>query len=749
MHVSEARAFLVRGTVQGVGFRPFVVRLAETHRLAGWVLNDGGGVQIHVEGDPSAIDAFATGLQTDAPPAAQVVEIHAARTVWTGLDRFVIRESERRGAPTARISPDLPVCDACVEEMLDPAARRFLYPYINCTNCGPRFSLVLALPYDRQRTTMASWALCSTCEAEYHDVRDRRFHAEPIACPACGPQYWLLEGEARLEGCDAVTRAAQLLQTGAIVAIKGVGGYHLCCDAAQSETVRALRDRKYRKSKPFALMARDIATARSLVVAQPQAEVLLTSAARPIVLMPARIALPAVALNHCELGVMLPYAPLHHLLFRAGAPPVLVMTSGNRSSEPIAYEDEDALTRLAGIADAFLVGGRPIARRVDDSVVRAGSSGPLIVRRARGYAPDVVAHLPATRPILAVGADLKNTIALVVGGEVIVSQHIGDLDHLPARDAFRATIGDLVAMYELDWHDIVVAHDSHPEYASSTRALDLPAHRHIAVQHHRAHVASVLAERSALDTRVVGVAFDGTGYGDDGSIWGGEFFVGSVSGGFARVASLQPFALPGGDAAARSPVQAAAGVLTGIGDLPDLTAPPFAFGQRFVHATRLAATGVRTFTCTSAGRLFDAAAAILGFTQNVEYEGQAAEWLEQLAWGAADAIALPFAASDRYIAIDGALRHMIQARRAGEDPAVTARAFHEGLAAAIAAMTVRLCSEGGTNCVVLSGGTFQNAMLLEMVRAHLPSALHVWTNRRVPPNDGGISLGQAAIASLG
>jgi hydrogenase maturation protein HypF len=747
--VIEARHIIVSGTVQGVGFRPFVVRLAETHRLTGWVLNADRGVEIHVEGLRAAIDAFADAIQSEAPPAAHVVAVDIANTGRAGLDRFLIRESERRGAPTVRISADLPLCDECLEEMLDPRSRRFEYPYITCTNCGPRFSLIRALPYDRRRTTMAAWPLCSLCEAEYRDVRDRRFHAEPVACWACGPQYELIEGSGeRREGRAAVAGAADLLRSGAVVAVKGVGGYHLCCDARNPTTVRLLRDRKYRKSKPFALMAKDMPVVRSLVDLEPAAEALLTSEARPIVLMPTRVALPEVAVHHRELGVMLPYAPVHHLLFRAGAPNVLVMTSANRSSEPIAYDDADARVRLDGIADAFLVGGRPIARRVDDSVVRPGPSGPLILRRARGYAPGVVARLPAQRPILAVGADLKNTIALVVGGDAIVSQHIGDLEHLPASESFQATIRDLVAMYELKLSDIVVAYDSHPEYVSTIHALGLEAHSHVAVQHHRAHIASVLAERDALDTPVVGVAFDGTGYGDDGSIWGGEFFVGSVTGGLSRAASLQPFVLPGGDAAARSPMQAAAGALCTVAELPDLTAPPFCFTTKYTWASQLVEKRLRTFICTSAGRLFDAAAAILGFTRDVEYEGQAAEWLEQLAWRVPRCEPLRFEVGGAHIDCGSALRQMIQRRTEGEDVAVTARGFHAGLATGIAVMTTRLCARYRINTAVMSGGTFQNSLLLEMVRAQLPSSLTTWTNVAVPSNDGGISLGQAAVASV-
>ena len=743
----EARRVVVRGTVQGVGFRPFVAGLAAAHELSGWVLNSHEGVEIHIEGRGAAIDAFARDLERRPPPAAGIEAVDCRDVAPQGLAVFRIRESERLASPTVRISADLPICSECLQEMRDPAARRSGYPYINCTNCGPRWSIVRSLPYERKRTTMAAWPLCAACDAEYHDRRDRRFHAEAIACPQCGPAYRLV-APGRAADDDPVTRTAHLLREGMLIAIKGIGGYHLCCDAADAGAVERLRDRKYRKSRPFAVMARDLAVARTLVDLDEGSEGILTSAARPIVLAPARVILPGVAPDHRELGVMLPYAPVHHLLFAAGSPDVLVMTSANRASEPIAFEDADAVARLDGIADAFLIGGRPIARRVDDSVVRADAAGPIILRRGRGYAPAVVGRLRASRPILATGADLKNTITLVVGGDAVASQHIGDLEHFAAYEAFRSTIEDLTSIYEVKWDDVVVAHDAHPHYASTMHALELPSCGRIAVQHHRAHVASVLAERNALDTRVVGVAFDGTGYGDDGAIWGGEFFVGSVAAGLSRVASLRPFALPGGDAAARYPEQAAAGLLLDLGGLPDLAAPPFRFTKRYEDARRLARSGLRTFTSSSAGRLFDAAAAILGFTGVIEYEGQAAVWIEQLARRGASGDPLPFTVSGTHLDFIPALSAMIHRRLEGHDRAVLARAFHLTIAAGISEMSQRLCNAHSADIVVLSGGTFQNALLVDDLRARLPASLPVWMNRVVPPNDGGISLGQAAFAAV-
>ena len=746
----EARRFRVRGTVQGVGFRPFVARLAGAHNLSGWVLNATRGVEIHVEGTPTALDAFEGHLTTHAPAVAHIEAVDIVAVPAEGIAGFRIADSDGAGIRTVRISPDLPVCVDCLLEMSDAEGRRYEYPYINCTNCGPRFSIVLALPYDRERTTMAAWPLCSACRAEYTDPRDRRFHAEPVACPRCGPQYRLVpSADARVQqGASPIAATAQLILGGAIVAIKGIGGYHLCCDARNEAAVAALRTRKYRKSRPFAVMARDLNVARTLVELDVPALELLTSAARPIVLAAARVRLTGVAPDHRELGVMLPYSPVHHLLFANGAPDALVMTSANFASEPIAFEDADALRRLDGIAEAFLVGDRPIARRVDDSVVRPSADGPVILRRGRGYAPGVVAQLRGSEPILAVGADLKNTITLVIDGAAVMSQHIGDLEHLSALEAFRATIDDFIAMYAVNAEEIILAHDLHPHYASTLSAMEMTAKLRVPVQHHRAHVASVLAERGALDTRVLGIAFDGTGYGDDGTTWGGEFFIGSVVEGFSRVASLRPFAQPGGDACARHPVQAAAGLLLDAVDIPDLTAAPFNFPSRYGHAQKLARSGLRTFTSTSAGRLFDAAAALLGFVQQVEYEGQAAVWLEQLAWRSSARDPLPFETSDAHLDLRPALDAMIRRRSAGCDAPALARAFHEAIAAGIAEMACRLCESQEVDTIVLSGGTFQNGLLVERLRGRVARSLRLWTNRAVPPNDGGISLGQAALAAV-
>jgi hydrogenase maturation protein HypF len=748
--MASACSIRVRGVVQGVGFRPFVYRLAQANTLNGWVLNAEEGVEIYLEGAETGLEAFVRDLKAQPPPAASIADIEILPAELAGLNDFTIRESQRRERPTVRISPDLPVCDECLKELFDPANPRYLYPYINCTNCGPRYTIVLTLPYDRPNSTMRDWPLDRFCSGEYRDPANRRFHAQPVACSGCGPGYYLHSHNGPVDASeDSIGRTAEILRAGGIIAIKGLGGYHLACDARNAATVAALRERKYRKEKPFAVMARDVEMARTLVELSCEAELLLTSIARPIVLAPARVELRAVAPENNELGIMLANTPLHHLLFAAGAPPVLVMTSANRSSEPIAYEDEDALQRLEGIADSFLIGQRPIARRVDDSVSRAGAFGPVILRRARGYAPGAVASLPGERPILALGADLKNTITLVVDGQAFVSQHVGDLDHYESRRAFRETIEDLVSMYEVRWDDVLLLHDLHPEYHSTAHAATLPVPQSYGIQHHRAHVASVLAERGECTKRVAGVSFDGTGYGDDRSIWGGEIFVGSVQEGFRRVAHLRRASLAGGDAAARHPVQAAAGFLAQVDDLPDLLVDPFGFPDRYRKALGIVRKQVRTFATTSVGRLFDAAAALLGFTREVTFEGQAAIWVEQFARLASAAECYPFPFVGGELDFRPLLQVVAHDRARGRDVREIARSFQWGVAQGLRDALDVICCSHGLDTVVLSGGVFQNELLLEDLKSLLQDgSLQVWTNHAVPPNDGGISLGQAALAAF-
>ena len=752
--MASACSIRVRGVVQGVGFRPYVYRLARANTLNGWVLNGEEGVEIYLEGAERGLLAFVRDLKTQPPAAAAIAEIEVHRAHTLGLTEFTIREGQRRERPTVSISPNLPVCDACLNELFDPSDRRYRYPYINCTNRGPRYTVVPGLPYDRPRTTMQNWPLDEYCANEYQDPGNRRFHAQPVACPACGPGYHLRLDDAVVPGNEeSIHKAVLLLNDGSILAVKALGGYHLACDALNSSAVTALRERKYRKLKPFAVMARDRKVARSLVKLSTEAEELLVSSARPIVLARAKTGsskvAPEVAPENSELGVMLPYTPLHHLLFAAGAPKTLVMTSANRSSEPIAFEDGEAISRLAGIADAFLIGERPIARRVDDSVVRVGTFGPTILRRSRGYAPGAGMAFPRTRPILAVGADLKNTITLVVDGRAFVSQHIGDLSDYESFRAFQETIRDLISMYELRPEELLIVHDSHPDYVSTSHALGLGGRQLQAVQHHRAHIASVVAERGEWSRRVVGVTFDGTGYGDGGSIWGGEIFVASVTEGFERVAHLRSASVPGGDGAAQYPAQSAAGFLSQLENLPDLTAEPFAFPKRYKDALNLIDKKVRTFATTSLGRLFDAAAALLGFTRDITFEGQAAMWLEQLARGASVTEPYPFPYTGEELDFRPLLHSVISDRLCGRDLCEIARSFQRGIAQGLYDTLVTICEVEGLPTVVLSGGVFQNELVLEDLKGLLKNEkFEIWTNHAVPPNDGGISLGQAAIAAF-
>lgn len=737
----------IRGVVQGVGFRPFVYRAAQRHHVAGWVLNDAVAVEVHAEASAADLDAFIDELRSSPPPAASIAEFADRQVEPQGLEGFSIRKSRRQTAPTVRISPDLAICSECLRELSLSTDRRYQYPYINCTNCGPRYSIIRNLPYDRVNTTMADWELCPTCRGEYEDPLDRRYHAQPTACGSCGPGYYLIEGDPSLRSSEAaIARSAALLNSGAIIAVKGIGGYHLACDASNIQALAALRERKYRKEKPFALMARNLEAARQLVHLTADHERLLLDRSRPIVLAPARDELPLVAPDNASLGVMLPYAPLHFLLFAQGCPEVLVLTSANRSSEPIAYRDDDARRRLSGIADAFLIGERPIARRVDDSVVAVRDGRPLMVRRARGYAPAAVCRLPTSRPILALGADLKNAVTLVVEGQAFVSQHLGDLDDYETSLAFEETVRDLLSMYHVDSRELTVVHDLHPQFVSTRFATGLPAAHRVAIQHHQAHVASVLAEHELLDEPVVGVSFDGTGYGSDGAIWGGEFFTGSVRAGFERRAWLRPVRMPGGDAAARFPVQAAAGYLAELADLPKMRLPPFSFPARFDAALGTIAKNMRCHVSSSIGRLFDAVAALVGFTRETTFEGQAAIWLEHQARRASPQLAYHFADFDSR----PLLAAILADRLAGRDPYEIAAAFHAALADATVEQIEILSRQHDVRLVAFSGGVFQNELLWELIRERFSGLprLRAITNSAVPVNDGGISLGQAALAAV-
>jgi hydrogenase maturation protein HypF len=738
----------VDGTVQGVGFRPFVFRLAEEEALGGWVRNDEHGVLCEVEGAPERVASFLARVASEAPPLAVVEHVRARDVAPTGAAEFAIVPSERRGLPTAPVTPDTATCDACLSELFDPADRRHRYPFINCTNCGPRFTIVRDVPYDRPRTTMAAFAMCARCRAEYDDPHDRRFHAQPNACPACGPSVRLADAGGRTIADDALAAAAAALRDGRIVAVKGLGGYHLACRADDEAAVGALRARKHREDRPFAVMVRDAAAARTLAAIGPHDEALLRSPERPIVLVARRqdaAVAASVAPRVPALGLMLPYTPLHHLLL-ADTGVALVMTSGNVSDEPIAFRDEDALERLGAIADVFLVHDRPIRTRTDDSVARVAGGRPMLLRRARGYVPAGVAlRVPAAEAVLGVGAELKNAICLARGSRAWTGHHIGDLKNLETLASFREAIAHLGRLLAVEPR--VVAHDLHPDYLSTAWARDQEGVRLVGVQHHHAHLAACLAEHGETG-EAVGAIFDGAGYGPDGAVWGGELLVGGPAG-FRRAGHLHPVRLPGGDHAVRQPWRMACAWLTAaLGHEP---APAAGVDEaRWRAVARMAATGLASPPTTSAGRLFDAVAALAGVRTEVTYEGQAAVELE----AAADphergAYPLPVRDGDPLV-LDAreTVRAVAEDAASGVAPGVVAARFHAGLAAATAEACARAAAASGLGTVVLSGGVFQNRLLLEGTVARLERrGLRVLVPERIPPNDGGIAFGQIAVAA--
>jgi len=741
-------AIRVEGVVQGVGFRPFVYTLATGLGLTGLVGNDLDGVFAEVEGPAAAVSEFLARLERDAPPLARIERVTAAAMKPSGSASFAIAASQAQGPRRTLISADTATCQDCLRELNDPADRRFGYPFINCTNCGPRFTIVRDVPYDRPLTTMAPFKMCEPCAAEYHDPADRRFHAQPTCCPACGPRLALHPSHDTAAGDDPLIAAARLLRQGAIVAVKGLGGYHLAADAASEEATARLRARKHREDKPFAVMAADLAAARQLADVDAAAAALLTSPARPIVLLPRRpraAIAKATAPGNRQLGVMLPYTPLHHLLLQAIARPI-VLTSGNVSDEPIAYRDDDARDRLAGIADAFLVHDRPIHVRTDDSVTRTFRGRPVLLRRSRGYVPEPIAvHSGFPRPVLAVGAELKNTFCLARDHHAFVSHHIGDLENAETLRSFTEGIEHFARLFDVAPR--VVAHDLHPEYLSTKYAVELDGVDLHGVQHHHAHIASCLADNAEAGP-VIGVAFDGTGYGPDGTIWGGEFLLADLRTA-ERGGHLAPVPMPGGAAAIRQPWRMAAAYL-GRDDLDVARRHQ----DRWPAVVAMAARGVNSPLTSSAGRLFDAAAALLGVRDAINYEGQAAIELEQLAEpeSPAEARAYPAAveAGAGPFKIRGAdLLHAIVDDLTNRVPApVIAARFHHGVAALIEAGCLRMRDRHGLGTVALSGGVFQNALLLHAAAGRLEArGFRVLVHSRVPCNDGGISLGQAVVAA--
>jgi hydrogenase maturation protein HypF len=769
----ERRAIAVYGVVQGVGFRPFIYGLASRLELSGFVKNRVGGVVIEVEGDARVLDDFLTEVATWPPPLARIDRVEWERRPIVGDDQFRILPSERDRPGPVFVSPDVATCTDCLRELFDPGDRRYHYPFLNCTNCGPRLTIVTGVPYDRARTTMAGFTMCADCRAEYEDPANRRFHAQPTCCPACGPGLAVIDSGGRpLMAVEPLAHFAEALRAGQIGAIKGLGGYHLACDARSSAVVAELRRRKHRDEKPFALMVADLDAADALCEIQPAERELLRSSQRPIVLLRKRHGAiggvaDEVAPRNPFLGIMLPYTPLHHLLMREMDSIPLVMTSGNRSDEPIVYDDLDAVKRLTGIADCFLTHNRPIHVRCDDSITRCACGKELPVRRSRGYAPQPISLPIACRArILAVGGQLKGTFALGRDQQAFLSHHLGDLDNF---DAYRAFVKD-VALFE-DLFAIrpqVIAHDLHPDYASTryarqrneaetmkgTSPPDGP--QLVAVQHHHAHMASCMAEHG-LTAPVIGVTFDGTGFGTDGAIWGGEFLVGDYQG-FRRAAHLRYVGMAGGEQAIREPWRMA------LAHLADCDAPDDLLRTRIptvalAAVRRMLERGFNAPLTSSAGRLFDAVAALAGVRDIVGYEGQAAMELEWLATSVEADAAYPFdlsetveqEAAEASLIIDPRpiIRAVAHDARLGVDAAIIARRFHSTIVELIAAVCNRLRSQTSLATVVLSGGVFMNGLLSREVGEHLKRlGFAVYGHQRVPPNDGGLSLGQLAIAAV-
>jgi hydrogenase maturation protein HypF len=785
---TERRLVNVRGVVQGVGFRPFVYRLAHDHGLTGWVLNHSGGVEIEIEGPPGALEVFIHDLAAQAPPLARIVAVDVSAAPPEGYARFEIRHSVAQEGRYQLISPDIATCADCLRELLDPGDRRYRYPFTNCTNCGPRFTIIRDIPYDRPLTTMQPFRMCSECQGEYHDPLDRRFHAQPNACPMCGPHVWLEEagtpGARLAERDEAVRRSSRMLLGGNVLAIKGLGGFHLACDAANAEAVQRLRVRKGRPAKPLAVMMPTLNDVHRHCHVSPAEEELLASQQCPIVLLRWRdgsTVVREVAPNNLYLGVMLPYTPLHHVLLRDVGRP-LVMTSGNLSEEPIAQDNDEARRRLDHLVDAFLMHNRDIYARYDDSVVisvqcpTTDAQDPISefqypLRRSRGYAPFPVRLPFETGQILAVGADLKNTFCLTRDDFAFLSQHIGDMENLETLEHFETSVELFKHLFRIEPE--LVAHDLHPDYFSTRYALSQISDTQslVPIQHHHAHIAACLVDSgwAPKDGPVIGVVWDGTGYGLDGHIWGGEFFVGDYRG-FHRAAHLEYLPMPGGDAAIRSPWRLALGyvyALTGqIPNLLDLSERQGGnaqgggvFSQREMQIVcQQIDRRLNTPLTSAVGRLFDAVAALVGVRHQVTYEAQAAVELEMRAteWASTQLKrhGPPTYSFDVEPGDGGTiirLGQMIQAiqsdRTAGASAGEIGWRFHHTLAEMIITVCQQIAAGSGLRAVALSGGCFQNRLLLALAVSKLEQAgFRVLLHRQVPCNDGGISLGQVALA---
>jgi len=773
-----AKHISVKGVVQGVGFRPFVYGLATRLNLHGWVCNTSGGVEILIDGKNDYINEFIQSLALERPPLAKIDSIQVNEAPCDSSSNFEIRESQEIEGAYQPISADIAICPDCERELFNPKDKRYLYPFINCTHCGPRFTIIKNIPYDRPNTTMADFPMCDDCRAEYTDPLNRRFHAQPIACPECGPFIELRETHSQFPTSDprissieirvaAILKARRLLREGYIVAIKGLGGFHLACDASNPYTLAELRDRKGRNDKPFAVMAADITAVASVCHLQKEEHLLLASREKPIVLLAKKSLTDSltykiselVAPNLDSLGVMLPYTPLHHLLLnqtdpvlaREPVPPILVMTSGNFSEEPIATDNKDALERLSPLANAFLLHNRDIHIRSDDSVVKVDKGNTIYLRRSRGYAPYPVKLPVEVKPALAVGGELKNTFCLVRDHYAFLSHHIGDMENAEIYESFEQGVQHISHIFRVQPE--IIAHDLHPNYFT-TRYAERLAVRGIGVQHHHAHIAACMADNGLDNRRVIGLSFDGTGYGTDGVIWGGEVLLASYAD-FERFAHLEYLPLPGGDSAIRSPWRIMAGYAHALGievnDLPFLQN----IDKQALHIVRQQIDRKLNSPFTSSmGRLFDAVASLIGIRNDVTYEAQAAIEMEVLAKPfVPDAKPYPYFVDKTENGIVIRLKELfsgiVQDVRANEFAGIIGARFHKTVAEIAIDICKRARLSTGLNEVVLSGGVWQNQILLDLVRLGLESeGFMVYFHKQVPTNDGGLALGQAMVANF-
>ena len=741
---------MVKGVVQGVGFRPFVYGLAKSHNLGGWVCNTTDGVMIEVEGDHNALEEFLNALRFELPPLAVVWDLNVKGVEPTGDKDFLIRHSRTDSEARTTVPPDVAMCRQCQEDISTPGNRRFRYPFTNCTNCGPRFTIIERIPYDRHNTTMRTFDMCTQCKAEYDDPLDRRFHAQPNACEKCGP-HLTLDGKIYETDWETISKTARLLWEGKIVAVKGLGGFHLACDARNSEAVARLRERKGRAAKPFALMCSNIDEVRRICETDQASERLLESFERPIVILRARQdsgISPLVAPGSENLGVMIPYTPLHHLLLTE-SPSALVMTSGNLSEEPIAYQDEEAVERLGRIADHILGHNRPIHMACDDSVARTFDGSPMLLRRARGYVPMPIDIREEVPQILACGGDLKSTFCLTKGRQALLSQHLGDLDNVPTMDHYRRVVEHFCHFFEVKPE--VIAHDLHHDYHSTRFAQAFDCETKIGIQHHHAHVVSCMVENQVTGP-VIGVSFDGTGYGTDGRLWGGEFIIAEY-GEFQRVAHLAYVPMPGGESAIKRPRRMAESYLIQTfgeeqGEKMSIDLMP---GYQEEEAYAVCVQCERRFNSpltSSMGRLFDAVSALLNVCSEVTYEGQAAIELEMLAGVPAPETYRFCLCESGIIDVRPMFEQIVWDLRNDIPIKLISGKFHATMASIVVDVCLELRKQTGLAEVALSGGVFQNMVLLRLVSDGLKEhGFRVLRHRLVPPNDGGLALGQAVIAA--